>query len=49
MLVSADEALHLNRINRWIPLLKSIVRRLLKNEFPQEYLPFLNEDGSVVR
>lgn len=48
MLVSADEALHLNRVNRWIPLLKYIVRRLLKNELPQEYLPFLNEDGTIV-
>ena len=46
--LSVDEALHLARVNHWLPLLKCIVRRLLKNEFPDEYLPYLQEDGTIV-
>ncbi len=39
MTISADEALHLDRVNMWIPLMKCVVRRMLKNEFPEEFLP----------
>src|SRR5262249_12942327 len=46
--LSVDEALHLAKVNHWLPLLKCIVRRMLKNEFPEEYLPYLQEDGSIV-
>jgi hypothetical protein len=46
--LSVDEALHIDRVNHWLPLLKCIVRRILKNEFPSEYLPYLQEDGTIV-
>jgi hypothetical protein len=48
MTMSADEALHIERVNKWLGLMKCIVRRMLKNEFPHEFLPFLLEDGTVV-
>jgi hypothetical protein len=41
MTLSVDEAEHVARVNRWLPLMKSIVRLMLKNEFPEEYLPKL--------
>jgi hypothetical protein len=43
----ADEGLDLQTIAKWLPLTKCIVRRVLKNEFPEEFLPFLEEDGNV--
>jgi hypothetical protein len=43
-----DEALHLAKMSHWLPLLKCVVQRMLKNEFPDEYLPYLQEDGSIV-
>lgn len=46
--LSADEALHLAKVSHWLPLLKCGVRRMLKNEFPNEYLPHLLEDGTIV-
>lgn len=46
--LSVDEALHLAKVNHWLPLLKCIVRRMLKNEFPDEYLPYLQEDGTIM-
>jgi hypothetical protein len=46
--LSVDEALHITRVNNWLPLLKCIVRRMLKNDFPSEYLPYLQEDGTIV-
>jgi hypothetical protein len=36
-------------IIRWPPLTKCIARRLLKNEFPSEFLHYLREDGSVAK
>ncbi len=45
--VSADETLHISRVLQWVPLTKCIVRRMLKNEFPDEYLPYLREDGNL--
>jgi hypothetical protein len=45
--LSADELLHTEEVNRWLPLTKCIVRRMLKNEFPSEFLPYLREDGTV--
>lgn len=44
---NADEALHTARVDKWLPLLRCMVRRMLKNDFPQEYLPHLQEDGTV--
>jgi len=45
--LSVDEMLHVVRVNKWLPLTKCIARRMLKNEFPNEFLPYLLEDGSI--
>lgn len=45
--LSVDEMLHVARVNKWLPLTKCIARRMLKNEFPNEFLPYLREDGSI--
>jgi hypothetical protein len=45
--LSADEMLHTERVNKWLPLTKCIVRRMLKNEFPEEFLTYLREDGTI--
>lgn len=31
----------------WLPVAKLVARRMLKNEFPAEFLPFLGEDGEA--
>lgn len=36
--LSADEALHTVEIHKWLPLTKCIVRKMLKNAFPDSYL-----------
>jgi methylamine utilization protein MauJ/SEC-C motif-containing protein len=46
--MSVDDLLHTQKVNKWLPLTKCIVRRMLKDEFPNEYLPYLKEDGTVV-
>jgi hypothetical protein len=43
----ADDALHIRRTRRWLPLIRCLVRRMLKNEFPEEFLPYLREDGTI--
>jgi hypothetical protein len=43
----ADEGLDLQKLTKWLPLAKCIARRMLKVEFPPEFLPFVAEDGSV--
>jgi hypothetical protein len=43
----ADEGLDLQKLSRWLPLAKCVARRMLKNEFPAEFLPFVSEDGTV--
>jgi len=45
---SVDELLHTQNLNKWLPLTKCIVRRMLKNEFPTDFLSYLREDGTVV-
>jgi hypothetical protein len=45
--LSADDLLQREEVNTWLPLTKCIVRRMLKNEFPSEFLAFLKEDGTV--
>jgi hypothetical protein len=45
---SIDELVHAQNLNKWLPLTKCIVRRMLKNEFPGEFLAYLREDGTVV-
>ena len=44
--VSADESVGSGKLIKWLPLTKCMVRRMLRNEFPQEFLAFLSEDGS---
>ena len=46
--LSVDELLHTQQVNSWLPLTKCIVRRLLKDEFPNEFLCHLAEDGTIV-
>lgn len=46
--LSVDELLHVRKINRWLSFTKCIVRRVLKNEFPSEFLSYLKEDGAIV-
>jgi hypothetical protein len=45
---SVDELLHTQNLNKWLPLTKCIVRRMLKNEFPADFLSYLREDGTIV-
>jgi len=44
---SIDNALDIQTVFHWLPLLKCIARRMLKNEFPSELMPGLREDGSL--
>jgi hypothetical protein len=43
---SIDNASDLRSVFHWLPLLKCMVRRILKNEFPSEFLPGWRDDGS---
>ena len=45
--MSADELLHMREVNRWLPLTKCMVRRMMKNEFPTQFLRYLNDDGTA--
>jgi len=45
--VSADELLDVHSVNNWLTLTRCIARRMLKNDFPGEFLPYLGEDGVV--
>jgi hypothetical protein len=46
--LSVDELLHAQSIHKWLPLTKCIVRRMLKNDFPADFLPYLQEDGTII-
>ena len=46
--LSVDELLHTQNLNKWLPLAKCMVRRMLKNDFPREFLSYLREDGTIV-
>lgn len=46
--MSADEMLHTGEVDKWLPLTKCVARRMLKNEFPSEFLAYLREDGTIV-
>lgn len=46
--MSADEMLNTREIDKWLPLTKCIARRMLKNEFPAEFLAHLKENGTIV-
>lgn len=45
--LSADELLDFQRVNRWLALTKCIARRMIKNDFPNEFLSYLGEDGVI--
>ena len=45
--LSVDDLLHIQKVNKWLPLTKCIVRRMLKDEFPEEFLSYLREDGTI--
>ena len=42
-----DKQEDLDLVGKWLPLMRCLARRVMKNDF-KEYLEFLNEDGSVV-
>ena len=41
--LSVDELLHIEEVHKWLPLLKCMIRRMLRNEFPKDFLPYLKE------
>jgi len=45
--LSIDELFHTRNLNKWLPLTKCMVRRMLKNDFPAEFLPYVQEDGTI--
>ena len=44
----ADDELGLEEVFKWLPLCKCIARHMLKNEFPKEFLPFLDAQGNPI-
>ena len=46
--LTVDELLHTQNLHKWLPLTKCIVRRMMKNDFPADFLPYLREDGTIV-
>jgi hypothetical protein len=46
--LTVDELLHTQNLHKWLPLTKCIVRRMLKNDFPADFLPYLREDGTII-
>lgn len=46
--LSVDELLHTRNLHKWLPLTKCIVRRMLKNDFPADFMPYLKEDGTII-
>lgn len=42
-----DDLAAIREITKWLPFLRCAARRTLKNDFPDHYLPYLSEDGSV--
>ena len=46
--LNVDELLHTRNLRKWLPLTKCIVRRMLKNDFPSDFLSYLKEDGTIV-
>jgi hypothetical protein len=42
-----DDLGSVREITKWLPFLRCAVRRTLKNDFPDHYLPYLGEDGTI--
>ncbi len=47
--LSVDDLVHLQRVNKWLPLTRCIARRMLKNEFPAQFLAYLKDNGTYVQ
>jgi hypothetical protein len=45
--LSPDESLHIGMVCKWLPITRCIVRRMLKNEFPNEFLSYLLEHSTI--
>jgi hypothetical protein len=45
--LSVDELLHIQQVNHWLPLTRCMARRMVKNEFPTQFLSYLGEDGKI--
>ena len=45
--MSADDLLKLEKVNYWLPAIRVIVRRMLRNEFPSEFLTRLPQTGDI--
>ena len=45
--LSPDEPNEERELIEWLPLAKCIARRMLKNDFPAEFLGYLHEDGTI--
>lgn len=45
--MSADDLLKLEKVNYWLPAIRIIVRRMLRNEFPTEFLTHLPQTGDI--
>jgi hypothetical protein len=42
--LSPDELLHKHEVQKWLPVLKCIVRRMLRNDFPADFLPWVSDE-----
>jgi hypothetical protein len=47
--LSADDLVQIQRVNKWLPLTRCIARRMLKNDFPTQFLAYLKDDGTYVQ
>jgi hypothetical protein len=47
--LSADDLVQIQRVNKWLPLTRSIARRMLKNDFPKQFLSYLGDDETYRR
>jgi hypothetical protein len=45
--VCIDDITTINEVHNWLPLTKCLVRHMLKNEFPKEYLSNIDNSGNV--
>lgn len=41
--LSADDLVQIQRVNKWLPLTRCIARRMLKNDFPTQFLAYLKD------
>ena len=46
--LSADEEMDIQQVFKWLALTRCIVRHMLKSDFPSEFLPYIQSDGTVV-